>query len=279
MKKGQTSKRGGIQDILCPFTDIVITQGSGYSDGTFSHQGTRAVDIRGKKGGVYYAYYAPFDCVCVATYPTHGESDWQSIDKVRFADGSIDYCTFTICHDDTMNAYVGMQLKQGVQIGNMGTKGYATGVHCHIEFAKGKQSLVKNKYGIYGLTNAVEIEDACFMDKTNIIVGVAEWKYLKDVKVEEEYFVANKSYKLLYDMNIRKTAQVKDGNIPKVKEMDSFTKTLLTSKKPEDNAIMKKGTKIEPAKIVKKDGRVWLSYGNCYICGEDKDKTKFVKKV
>lgn len=278
MKKGQTSKRGGIQDILCPFTDMVITQGSGYADGNFSHKGTRAIDVRGKEAGICYPYYAPFDCICVAVYPDYGESDWQSVEKVRFADGSIDYCTFTICHDDTINAYVGMQLKQGVQIGNMGTKGYATGVHCHIEFAKGKQYLVKNQYGIYGLTNAVEIESACFMDNTNIIVGVANWKYLKDVKVEEEYFVPNVDYKLLFDINIRKEPRI-GNNIPKVKEIDNFTKTLLTSKNREDNAIMKAGTEITPAKIIKSDNRIWLTYGNCYICGEDIDKTKLVKKI
>lgn len=189
MKKGQTSKRANIQDILCPFTDMVITQGSGYADGNFSHQGTRAVDVRGAEAGIKYPYYAPFDCVCVAVYPDYGESDWQSVEKVRFADGSIDYCTFTICHDDTMNAYVGMKIGQGIQIGNMGTKGYATGVHCHIEFAKGKQRLIKNQYGIYGLTNAVEIEQACFMDNTNIIVGVANWKYLKDVPVSNNKYL------------------------------------------------------------------------------------------
>lgn len=278
MKKGQTSKRGGIQDILCPFTDMAITQGSGYADGNFSHQGTRAVDVRGIEQGVQYPYYAPFDCVCTAVYPDYGESDWQSVEKVRFANGSIDYCTFTICHDDTINAYVGMKIGQGVQIGNMGTKGYATGVHCHIEFAKGKQYLAKNQYGIYGLTNAVEIEEACFMDNTNIIVGVANWKYLKDVKVEEEYFVPNIDYKLLFDINIRREPRIGD-NIPKVKDIDPFTRTLLTSKNSNDNAIMKAGTKITPAKIVKSDNRIWLTYGNCYICGEDIDKTKLVKKI
>ena len=79
-----------------------------------------------------------------------------------------------------------MVVKQGQQLGNMGNKpeNICTGVHCHIEFAKGKQSLVKNQYGVWGLTNAVEFEDACFMDNTNIIFGQAQWKYLKDVPVE-----------------------------------------------------------------------------------------------
>ena len=278
MKKGQTSKRGGIQDILCPFTDMVITQGSGYADGNFSHQGTRAVDVRGVEPGVCYPYYAPVTLKAVAVVASHGETTWQSVEKVRFANGDIDYLTIETAHDDTRNSYVGMIVNQGEQLGNMGTKGYATGVHCHIEFAKGKQRLSKNSYGVWGLTNAVEIEDACFMDNTNIIVGVANWKYLKDVKVEEEYFVPNVYYKLLYDVNIRKEAKIGD-NIPKVKEVDNFTKTLLTSKNGEDNAIMKAGTVIEPLKIVKSDNRIWLTYGNCYICGEDIDKTKLVKKI
>lgn len=185
MKKNQTSKRGGIQDILCPFTDMCITQGSGYADGNFSHKGTRAVDVRGKTAGVKEPYYAPFDCKAVAIDKLYGQTIWQSINKVRFADGTIDYCTFITVHDDTHNIGIGYKAKQGEQIGNMGVAGYATGVHCHIEFAKGKQYLAKNKYGIYGLTNAVEIEQACFMDNTNIIVGVADWKYLKDVPVAE----------------------------------------------------------------------------------------------
>ena len=278
MKKGQISKRGGIQDILCPFTDMVITQGSGYADGNFSHQGTRAVDIRGKNLGVKDAYYAPFDCKAVFVDKGYGETVWQSLEKVRFTDGGVDYCTFLTVHDDTHNFGIGYVAKQGEQIGNMGVAGYATGVHCHIEFAKGLQGLVKNKYNIWGLSNAVEIEDACFMDNTNIIVGVANWKYLKDVKVEEEYFVPNVDYKLLFDINIRKEPRI-GNNIPKVKEMDNFTKTLLTSKNGEDNAIMKEGTEIRPLKIIKNDNRIWLTYGNCYICGEDIDKMKLVKKI
>lgn len=189
MKKGQTSKRANIQDILCPFTDMYITQGSGYADGNFSHKGTRAVDVEGKKEGVKEPYYAPFDCQAVFVDKSYGETVWQSLEKVRFSNGSIDYCTFVTVHDDTHNFGVGYKAKQGEQIGNMGVAGFATGVHCHIEFAKGKQNLVKNKYNIWGLSNAVEIEDACFMDNTNILNGVAKWKYLKDVVVYEDKYL------------------------------------------------------------------------------------------
>ena len=280
MKKGQTSKRGGYEDILCPFTDMYITQGSGYSDGTYSHKGTRAIDVRGLEPGVRYPYYAPVTLKAVKIVESHGETTWQSVEKVRFSDGTIDYVTVETVHDDTRNSYVGMIIKQGEQLGNMGTKGNATGVHCHIEFAKGKQNLVQNQYGNWGLSNAVEFEDACFMDNTNIIYGFANWKYLKDIPVQDDdYFVPNVNYELLYDINLRLSPYVKSDNIPKVKNIDAGTKKLLTSTNPNDNAIMRKGTQICPATITKSDNRIWASYGNCYLCAEDIDGLRLMKKV
>ena len=189
MLKGQTSIVGKYQNILCPFVNLYITQGSGYADGTFSHKGLRAIDVRGAKVGEREAYYAPVDCICIQTIPSYGEAIWQSKEKVRFADGTIDYVTFLTCHDNTFNAKVGLELKQGIQLGNMGNKpeDVCTGVHCHIEFAKGKASYVKNEYGNWGLTNAVEFEDACYMDDTNILKGYADWKYLTDIPADEDY--------------------------------------------------------------------------------------------
>ena len=44
MKKGQKSVTNGIENFLCPVTDMYITQGA---NGSYSHKGTMAVDIRG----------------------------------------------------------------------------------------------------------------------------------------------------------------------------------------------------------------------------------------
>lgn len=185
MKIGQTSKRAGIQDILCPFDKLYITQGSGFADGNFSHKGTRAVDVS-NGDGERAPYYAPFDCKVTSIIPDYGEAIWQSLEPVRFADGTIDYCSFTTCHDDSINYGVGYVAHQGEQIGNMGAKGPGvTGVHCHIEFAKGLQGLYQNEYGIWGMVNSCEIEEACFMNDTEILLGIADWKYLEDVPVEE----------------------------------------------------------------------------------------------
>lgn len=186
MKKFQTSRRGGIQDFLCPFTDMFITQGS---NGAFSHKGTMANDVRGLQAGIRYPYYAPCDVKCIWTYPASGQACWQSLEKVRFANGKIDYATFMTCHDDTFDAYVGLVRKQGEQIGNMGTRGNATGVHCHIEISQTKCSMTswhKNNYGIWCFDEESDTDESYFVDNTNIIEGMGgNWKNTSDIPVSE----------------------------------------------------------------------------------------------
>lgn len=183
MIKGQTSKRNDIQDVLCPFTDWYCTQGANAS---FSHLGSEANDIIGKQSGVRYPYFAPVDVICVNINKKYAFVWWQSVNKVRLADGSIDYVTFLCGHDETINCYIGQVIKQGIQIGNMGKGGNATGIHCHIEVGRGKQKTWNaNKYGIYCIPNQIPLEQVFFMDNTNIILGIANWKYLKDVPVNQ----------------------------------------------------------------------------------------------
>ena len=110
MKKGQTSKTNGIQNFLCPFTEIRVTQ----VENVGSHLGTKSVDVASKKAGTKAAYYAPADIKCVWTYPKNGESRWQTVNKVRCPNGYIGIVTFEIAHDETFNAYVGMTVKQEI---------------------------------------------------------------------------------------------------------------------------------------------------------------------
>lgn len=183
MLANQKSIRGNIEDFMCPFTDVYITQGS-YEG---NHKGIKATDIRGINPGVRYPYYAPCLVKCVWIYPSSGQAMWQSVNKVRIATGEVDYITFMTVHDNSFNCFVGMTLEQGAQIGNMGDLGQATGVHTHIQIAKGRYNInewQKNKYDVYMFPNELEFEEACFMDNTNIIHGIASWKYLKDVKVD-----------------------------------------------------------------------------------------------
>ena len=184
MKKGQKSVRAGIEDFLCLFEEMYITQGSNSS---YSHKGIMANDVRGAQPGVRYPYYAPCTCKCIKTYPSSGQVMWQSTNKVRFANGRIDYATFMTVHDDTMDAKVGMIVPQGNQLGNMGTKGNATGVHCHIEVSQSSDtSWTKNQYGIYHFNNEYDLDDCYFVDNTNILYGMGgNWKTTDKVPVQE----------------------------------------------------------------------------------------------
>lgn len=183
MKKGQKSVRGGIEDFLCPFTDLYITQGPNES---YSHKGIMAWDVRGAKAGVKSPYYAPATSKCIKTYPESGQVMWQTTGKVRCPNGYIGIVTYMTCHDDSMDAKPGLVVPQGNQLGNMGKKGNATGVHCHIELAQTSDiTWRKNSHGNYMFNNEVDPEDIFFMDNTNILNGVGNWRYLKDVPVDE----------------------------------------------------------------------------------------------
>lgn len=184
MQKNQKSVRGGIEDFLCPFTDMYITQGA---DSNFSHKGIMANDVRGELVGIKYPYYAPCACKCLKTYPNSGQAMWQSINKVRFANGRVDYATFMTAHDDSLNVQIGQVVAQGEQLGNMGTKGNATGVHCHIEISQSADTTwAKNQYGNYHFNNEYDLDECYFVDNTNILNGMGgSWKTTKEVTIPD----------------------------------------------------------------------------------------------
>lgn len=117
------------------------------------------------------------------------------------------------------------------------------------------------------------------MEITNQGLHIFRLKSDEPTPEPSEYFVPDVDYRLLYDINLRLTPEVKNGNIPKVSQCDPYTKQLLTSKDPNANAVMKKGTEICPIKVTKSDDRTWLSYGNCWLCCLDKDGTRLIEKI
>lgn len=178
MKPGQKSKRNGYEDILFPMEYCNVTQGD--FEGT--HAGTYAADLAGRDSGRDLAYF-PFSAVCKATNPSDGNAVWwQSQNKVRFADGTIDYCTIMILHDNNLNGiYVGAKYGQGEQMAQEGTAGNATGNHLHFEIAKGafNHQYDQNSQGIWHLPNNMAIENACFIDNTVLMGNCANWSWKK----------------------------------------------------------------------------------------------------
>lgn len=176
MYKGQKASKDGIEYFLCPFTAMYITQGS---NSNFSHKGIMANDVRGLEPGVRYPYYAPCKVRAERVYPESGQVMWRSVGKVRFANGRIDFATFMTVHDDSLNVKVGQIVEQGQQLGNMGTKGNATGVHCHIQISQSSDmSWYKNKYGVYQFNNEYDLDDCYWVNDTDILGGVVNgnWK-------------------------------------------------------------------------------------------------------
>lgn len=182
MLPNQKSRRGGIQDILIPMEYFRCFQG----DFEGNHP-SFACDMSGKDAG-QDPFFAPVDVVCKSTDPKGGNVVWwESKEKVRFADGTIDYMTIMVIHDnDLTGIYPGVSYPQGHQIAKEGTAGFANGNHIHLEIAKGKfvAQYTHNAKG-YFLPNGMAIEKACFADGTTFLTSSNwNWKYTKDVPVE-----------------------------------------------------------------------------------------------
>ena len=147
------------QNTVFPLEYMYLTQGE---DGSYSHQGLLAMDFAGwNANGVVYncPYYAPCDLELVAT------PDWNnhiyvysSINTVNFVDGTTDYFTIMVNHDNNIYS-IGRQVSQGHILGYTGTYGNGSpsgvGDHVHIEVKKGSwEGLVQNIYGVWGMKNA-----------------------------------------------------------------------------------------------------------------------------
>ena len=271
MRRGDKSKRDGIEDFLCPFTDMYITQGS---NGGYSHQGIMANDVRGLYVGERYPYFAPCTCKCIKVYPDSGQSMWQSIEKVRFANGRIDYATIMIAHDDSQDCYVGEVVEQGNQLGNMGMKGNATGVHCHIQVSQSKdESWYKNNYGVYQFNNEYDLDDCYFVDNTNILNGMGgNWKLTSDVDIVEEEL-----YECLYNMYVR-SEPYKTAPTKLFKELTPNGKENALHTGEYDPAVYKNGTIFTCYEKIRNDDGLWARSPSGYICIKD-NNTIFCKRV
>ena len=120
-----------------------ITQGM---NGSYSHKGDLAIDM----GKACKWLKAPFTGTIKRIY-TKCNAVWlESNNKVKYADGTVDYMTVMTLHDNNVsNLKVGQVIKQGTVYYQPGAKGIGTGSHIHIAVGKGKFSetgCYKGKY-------------------------------------------------------------------------------------------------------------------------------------
>ena len=155
---------------IYPSSYMRITQG--YNIG--SHIDSYAIDEGSIDQGIS-KIKAPFTGIIKKIYPQDANEVWlESIDKVEYPDGTVDYLTMMFAHsNDVSDLFVGKRIIQGENFYTEGTKGNATGNHCHIECGKGKfngTGWYKNASGYYSINNGKKPEECLWIDdQVNIL--------------------------------------------------------------------------------------------------------------
>ena len=155
---------------IYPSSNMRITQG--YNEG--SHKDSFAIDDAGKDTGIS-KIKAPFTGIIKKIYQQDANEVWlESIDPVEYPDGTVDYMTIMFAHaNDISDLFIGKRINKGEEFYSEGTKGNATGNHCHIECGRGKftsPGWYKNSNGFYSIINGKKPEDCLWVDLSiNII--------------------------------------------------------------------------------------------------------------
>lgn len=194
------------QNTVFPLEIMYITQGEG---GTYSHQGTYAMDFQGMSNAssrrYRCPYYAPVDLklVSIADSTNHGYV-YTSLNEVNFIDGTSGYFTILVAHDNT-SYNVGRTVRQGLELGKTGTYGNVTGDHVHIEVKKGTyEGLIQNQYGNYMLKNSTHLYDLIGVDDTMLLVdGGYNWREFGDPPIPPTPSKKSKFKWVLYARKLR----------------------------------------------------------------------------
>ena len=179
-----------MEKIIYPLKNMWIT----CVPGQYLHKYCQAIDDQGKNYSTIDKIYAPFTGKVVRKYPSECEIWFESIDKVEFADGTIDYATILFAHKDRYDDIKeGVVYKQGEVIYSEGTKaGNKVGGaqrHVHFEICAGKTTgsgWKKSPDGTWNLVKGKKPTDCYFIDDSiNIIkTGGLNFKKIETPKVE-----------------------------------------------------------------------------------------------
>lgn len=191
----------GYEVLLFPLEYLYMSQDEG---GSYSHLYTYSIDLLGwgANGRIYKCpYYAPCTLKCITV--SNGNVVWESINKVHYADGTLDYVTINFVHDDNTSVhYVGEIIQQGDLIGHTGTTGNVTGDHVHINTARGHYAgFYDVGTGHYQLRNATHVYDTMYVNDTIIKQGYGHNWRIYDGKI-----IQGKKYKfkwVLYANKLR----------------------------------------------------------------------------
>lgn len=173
---------------LYPSPYMRITQGYGMG----SHRDSYAIDDAGSDSGIDYIT-APFTGTIRKIYTTDANEVWlESSEPVEYPDGTVDYMTVLFAHDnDVSNLYVGKVVRRGERFYEEGTKGNASGNHCHIECGRGRfegSGWVQNSAGYWSILNRKKPEECLWIDSSIHVLNNYGYNFrmIEETPKEEE---------------------------------------------------------------------------------------------
>ena len=185
MRAGQTMVASdGYEVALFPMPYMYISQGEMMPNTNWSHYNTYNMDFQGydANGRVYEApLYAPFTMKVVALWDYNGSHTvtFESVNKVHFADGSLDYMTIEFTHANNPPYHtIGDIVSQGQLCYYTGTYGNVTGDHVHMCCGKGHyDGYTQRTGGHYDLTNRYHIYNSLYINDTNIVYDSHDYSW------------------------------------------------------------------------------------------------------
>lgn len=172
-----------MEKILYPLKHMWITCVPGQG----LHKYSQALDDQGKNYPTTDMIYAPYTGKIIRKYPSECEIWFESLNKVEFADGTVDYATILFCHKDHYNELKeNVVYKQGDIIYSEGTK-YLNKIggaerHVHFECCKGKTTgsgWVKAPDGTWNLKNGEPPQNCYFVPDDVEVIKNAGIKFKK----------------------------------------------------------------------------------------------------
>lgn len=188
------------------------------ANNSYSHKGDCALDLGGDDGGIDNLK-APFTGKVKRIYANCNAVWLESVDKVKYADGTEDYMVILTLHDNSVSDLkVGDIVKQGEVYYQEGTKGNATGNHIHLTISKGKFSgngWHENEHEVWVANNQYDVHKALFLDsKTKVLDdGGYNWVKTDTYEVEE-----TRQDKKTVDEVAQEVIEGKWGNNPERKQ-------------------------------------------------------------
>ena len=197
------------------------------ANSNFSHKGDKALDIAGKDTGID-SLKAPFTGIIKRIY-TNTNTVWiESIDKVKYADGTIDYMTIMTMHDnDVSDLKVGDIIKQGAVYYEEGMKGYTTGNHIHLAIGKGKftgNGWSLNNEGSWIVNNQYDVYKALYIFDSIKIINSGGYNWVKTNTLNEDIVLENKNtYTVKKGDNLTNIAKTYNTTVTELVRLNNIT--------------------------------------------------------